>query len=624
MKDVLLKMMLMLIAFIIANQEIFPYSQNSKSTLEFYKKDKIRHSVEEILHERNEYLESPQGKVNTESESLNAYETIVSDDEKMESEITIAINPLDSANILISPIKKPTNPIEGLSCPIYYTKDFGKTWEQSDFITKPMYPEALLAGGGDPVLAFDADGKAYLSWIHLFLTLNNGQPDSLFMATFWAYSADGGESWQMEGDGIVGNTLDGSKYDPNGVKFKSLFDKEWLAVDKSASQYRNNLYMSTTKISGESGQMAASIVVFVKPAGEKEFNEESVRVSDESFLQVQFSSIEVDNNGHIHLAFFGQNETSCALYHSVSTDGGKSFGPNTKISDFTGLLTQIDDETVVGVPQDRLYPCPYIAIDNSEFDNGGALYITWSSNGVKENNKTGMNVYFCKSNDGGASWSEPSMINSSEADIKQDCYYPSIAVNKNGVIVITWYDRTEDPDNLNANYYISYSFDGGDTFTAPVSLTSIPTNFSDLSASNFGIGEYNQIVTTGAYAIPVWGDGRKNNGDIDVYCAIVPITENLTSVDQVYPVFSDFRLNEPMPNPAEDFCNIDLQITKPANIRISLVNNIGERIKLVSEKYYESGDYNINIDLNGINPGAYFIVIESGANYTAKKLIIIE
>ncbi|MBN1447599.1 MAG: T9SS type A sorting domain-containing protein, partial [Bacteroidetes bacterium] len=45
----------------------------------------------------------------------------------------------------------------------------------------------------------------------------------------------------------------------------------------------------------------------------------------------------------------------------------------------------------------------------------------------------------------------------------------------------------------------------------------------------FGIGDYDKALSTSFYAIPIWSDGRSNNGDMNVYAAFVPI-------DHVIPV----------------------------------------------------------------------------------------
>src|SRR5688572_17585592 len=89
-----------------------------------------------------------------------AVDGLVSGDDLPESEVHAVINPNDPTNIIISPIRQDlgNGSVAGISCPIYYSKDFGRTWKKSAFQTLPSDPNAVVVGGGDPVLAFDSRG----------------------------------------------------------------------------------------------------------------------------------------------------------------------------------------------------------------------------------------------------------------------------------------------------------------------------------------------------------------------------------------------------------------------------------------------------------------------------------
>jgi hypothetical protein len=80
-----------------------------------------------------------------------------------ESEVHAAINPTDTTNIVVGPIH--ISPASGMILPIYYTTNFGASWTKSSYQAIPYEFGAQISGGGDPVFAFDADGKVYMSWI---------------------------------------------------------------------------------------------------------------------------------------------------------------------------------------------------------------------------------------------------------------------------------------------------------------------------------------------------------------------------------------------------------------------------------------------------------------------------
>ena len=592
-----------------------------KSSLEFYKHEKLRIPVERILEKiNNPGIVTPEQKNKSDKQQFGYPDAPVSTANEMESEVSAAINPTDSNNIIVSPIN---NSGYGMYCPVYYTTDFGASWEKSNFNNDTRIEKAYVMGGGDPVLIYDADGRAYMTWIHLVLTVEGMNPDSVFMATYWAYSDDGGQTWIRENNDLVGNTLTKAKYDISGINFTALYDKEWLACDHSNSEYRNNLYMSTTYIGINEDVQGARIKVYTKPSDAQTFNEEGVVVAGEEYDQVQFSMIDVDNEGTLHIVFFGQKNGESSLYHSKSTDGGQTFSEEVKISNFYGVLSP-DRISVTGIPNERLFPSPYLAVDKSNSDTDGDLYFTWSANGIDNDENSGKNVYFSKSTDGGARWSDPIIINNSESGIVRDCYYPSLAVSDEGVVIVTWYDRNNDPDNIHAEYYIAYSFDGGKSFTSHNPISSEKTNFSDLVSTDFGIGEYNQIVATKGYAIPVWGDGRKNNGDVDIYCAFVPITPDLSPVDEIVHINPDFYLSEIYPNPASGLIKADFTIKEAGNYTLSIYNSSGKKVREIFNKAYLSGTYEQEFNLENINSGQYYLVLSSYKYKSVKKLNIVK
>jgi len=82
---------------------------------------------------------------------------------------------------------------------------------------------------------------------------------------------------------------------------------------------------------------------------------------------------------------------------------------------------------------------------------------------------------------------------------------------------------------------VAYSTDGGKTFTNPIIASTVPSNFATIGMKNneFGIGEYNQVISTKGYAIPVWSDGRTGTGDLNVYASFIKLGDGSTSVEKI-------------------------------------------------------------------------------------------
>lgn len=556
------------------------------------------------------------------------YEMEVSGISLVESEIHAAINPFDSNNIIISPIRqKPGDQIQVIDCPVYFTKDFGKTWNESEFSAKPSRDNVFLAGGGDPVLAFDAEGKAYHTWINLYFTRIGNNYDSVFADMYWAKSNDGGEEWIRSANDRVGRGL--GKYTLNSTYgLNKMLDKQWIAVDRSNSPFKNNLYVVLTEITAGTTNNSR-IKLFKKLADADTFQIESVQINKYTYNLVQFSSIDVDHKGTIHITFYGNNGSVNSLFYSNSTDGGNTFSPEIKITDFTFAGSRIilgnQNDRVVGMSQQRFYPCPILAVDKSEKSpNAGNIYLVWTANGINSVKGDGMDIYFTSSSDNGQSWSSPSIINDDEKGKKVSQYYPSITVNKRGVVIISWYDRRHDSTDNKAHYYMTASFDGGKTFLPNYRITGLETNFSrvGIKNNNFGIGEYNQVLASDYYAIPVWADGRTNDGNLNIYTAFIPLDESLLSVERVANIYNTVTLEEIFPNPAKNRISVKVIGGLDKSAEVQILNYQGKIIQKFDNIIQQKNEEVLEFSLDKFTSGIYFFKLTDKNNYIVKKFII--
>ncbi|HEU4717927.1 MAG TPA: T9SS type A sorting domain-containing protein, partial [Bacteroidia bacterium] len=348
-------------------------------------------------------------------------------------------------------------------------------------------------------------------------------------------------------------------------------------------------------------------------------------VSDNSFTSVQFTDIVVDNNGYVHVSFFGSKDSvNYAVWHSVSTDGGMTFSTPVKISDahVPGFSGDQPNANIVGIDPTRFYPCQHLACDNSSGPNANNLYATWTANGTTSAATAGLDIYFSRSTDGGATWSSPVIINNDTATAA-DNFYSAITMNGNGVVLLSWYDRRTDPvNNKTTHYYFAYSSDGGQTFQGNQQITNTPTDFSTIGAQNngFGIGEYTQIVATGAYAIPVWTDGRTNDGDCNIYCATIqwatfsgvaePVAVNNHHISSVYP------------NPSSGSLSITLDFGTAQNANVTITDLSGRTVMNVCDGKTFEGKSRMDIDVSALAAGNYLLVLRTENGKETSKFTV--
>src|SRR5207302_3639106 len=124
------------------------------------------------------------------------------------------------------------------------------------------------------------------------------------------------------------------------------------------------------------------------------------------------------------------------LHVITSRDGGVSFDPSHKIADVAldrprsegGILNQLAADPGSKAFKDRLYAAfPAIVDDRIQ------IQLSYSA-------------------DKGKTWSKPTLVNDDRSPEKgghgPDHLLPSVAVNKDGVVLVTWYDRRDAKDNL--------------------------------------------------------------------------------------------------------------------------------------------------------------------------------
>jgi hypothetical protein len=77
------------------------------------------------------------------------------------------------------------------------------------------------------------------------------------------------------------------------------------------------------------------------------------------------------------------------------------------------------------------------------------------------------------------------------------------------------------------------------------------------------------------------------------------------------------------PNPCKDQLGISFTLSKNADIRISLINALGQTILTSLYPSQKTGTQLLNINLPAIEPGIYSLRMEDGLSAMVKKVIII-
>ena len=555
----------------------------------------------------------------------SAAESNLSKSKEAESEMHAAINPLDSNNIIVATMQyspEGGNPLVSpisLKIFIYYTKDGGQSWSTSSFSPLSSTFFSWLYAGGDPVIAFDSQGRAYLSYLSVEFTLLEFR----FAAKLsYAQSNNGGESWTPKG--LIDAVTFLSFTDTN----RKIVDKEWIATDLSkSSTHQGNLYCAYTEL--DIADTSYNIYVKRKPAAVDTFERIRRSVTKGQLVFAQFVTIGVDPKGVLHVVFAGAEpyDQILHLFHCRSADGGLNFSnPKKLLGIAIPCFPPVPGEecTVKGFVTERIYPCPSLTIDPSSGASGGNLYITWSGLDIYGSNTAdqSMDIFLLRSSDGGNTWSSPRKVNTDKAQGVEQ-FYPSAYVNPKGILVVSWYDRREDPGNQSGRYYLSNSCDGGISFSPEIPVSGQGMDFvaAGLLNDNFGVGEYTQVVATGSKAFPFWADGRSNDGNLEVMSSKVNLACNrAVAVQEVQNLSSALRLERVFPNPMQTALNLAVETMAAGEVEIKLIGMDG-RVLQTQATAVGQGKQLLKVNTSTLSTGAYWVELRFEGARVARLVV---
>lgn len=508
-----------------------------------------------------------------------------------EGEGFLAINPNDSNHLIVSYMDF-GDPNLALKFPIYYSMDGGATWQASSFdpfsIFTQDYPSSIVGGGGDPVFAFADDGTIYYSWIFLGVDTNSFQFD---FTLNWASSVDNGATFQVSQGRkhFIGHgTL--TPFGTIGDDGDGIFDRQWFAVDNSGGANDGRLYNSCVFFPSDSTLLAGDgIVIRYKDAGVDSFAVANIPISPNA--GVQFANVVVDGSGGVHVAY--GDLVNEEIMYSSSTNGstfstpkviavGQDFAPGpVSLHDRDNVASNM----VVDLSDDHLY----------------VVYTDFPLSGVEG--------YFLKSPDGGATWSSPLDI-STIANGNQ-VLMPTVSAY-NGKVSISWYDV--DNSDVSTQYTIQ-SLDKGATWGTPTVVSLSTTNFA--TAGTDWYGDYHTSVRTNCKTYTLWSDGR--SGSPKMYVGITKNCQGI-SIEELSPITDVVSVGKLFPNPAKSYFTLEVSSKIKGEAQLNLLDLTGKKIAELSQSVIGEGENTITIELPSyISNDTYLVeILTPEGRYTRK------
>jgi len=331
---------------------------------------------------------------------------------------------------------------------VYVSADAGKNW---DFVLA----NDKAVHSGDPSCTFGPDGMAYFTAIE---RLEAGNKQLVVYR-----SKDGGQTWSQPAV-LLGSTIS--------------VDRPYVVVDESGSSYRGTIYIygliTHRSVDGENVGLSVALwrsrdrgVTYEGPILRAPNNKEltfhpanGVVLSDGTLI---FPIAELDSNkrndGYVGSSYRKADVSNGTLKVIVSRDGGASIEPAFKVSDI--YYDWREEATSI----------PSLAADSGSLEFKDRVYAAWADG---RHGRTQILVSYSK--DKGRTWSKPQIVSDDQPTMGDgpNQFMPTVAVNRNGVVAVMWYDRRDAPDSFGYSVRVSASLDGGDTWQPSVRVSEAP------------------------------------------------------------------------------------------------------------------------------------------------------
>lgn len=367
----------------------------------------------------------------------------------------------------------PEHPGRLISCSQVFPPDIGKSRSQYCYVSfdngQTWVPTLKITNGllnADPTVGYGFGEDVYVVTINLTDFAKPQDPDP--------------EARQGEAATVVYKSSDGGRTWKESARFPAL-DREYISIDKTKGKYAGRIYVEgLADIKGISGSLRPSLQLFRSLDGGKtflgpvsaEFSEgtgpaggiDNSAVLADGTLVVMFRLTKLGRKAQLEQEpSLGPN---CELHVISSKDGGESFGASQKIADFKSDFEGFRGSTIGQLavdPGSKLFPDRLYAVFPAIVSGRTQVLLSHSA-------------------DKGKTWSKPVIVNDDRSperrDNGPDHLLPSVAVNRDGIVLITWYDRREAKDDRKWRLRAAASLDGGETFSASAPVSEALNDYS--------------------------------------------------------------------------------------------------------------------------------------------------
>lgn len=370
----------------------------------------------------------------------------------------------------------------------------------------------------------------------------------------------------------------------------------------------------------------------------------SVEIGDFNFVYGTYPNITVSDDGIFYTIIYevvtSWGSTDGKIYFSKSTDNGLTWsnvvnvwdngsgydfppaivthGQNLMIINNRGpfyqqyfahmfFTTSADNgntwqsaSSVVQYPDSVMGKYPSAVVDTN-----GTVYALWFRGHWHGNSSR---VVFSKSDDWGQSWSGEVQVNDNTVTKNAWSLHwmaTSLAISDNGNLYAIWQDERRDLGTNNYDIYLSYSLDGGQTWSSDT----LVNNSVNVHQVNPSVSVKSGTIDT---VLIVWQEERNPTG-IEDGIAFTP---------------TEFELEQNYPNPFNPITTISYQLPALSSVQLEIYNTLGQKVKTLVKAHKPAGSYTVQwngTDDTGVPvaSGVYVYRLQAGPLSQNRKMLLL-
>jgi hypothetical protein len=277
----------------------------------------------------------------------------------------------------------------------------------------------------------------------------------------------------------------------------------------------------------------------------------------------------------VHVVWYDGRDGNDEIYYKRSTDAGASWGADTRLTNNTSLSQR-----------------PGVAV------TGLAVQVLWTD--FRDGNAE---IYHKRSTDEGVSWGTDTRLTNNNAD----SYNPCVTASGTAAHLV-WYDNRDG----NQEIYYKRSTDEGVSWGADTRLTNHAPGISYLPS----------VSVSGSAVHVVWSDNRDANYEIYYKRDSTGNPVGITNINSEIP--DQFSLSQNYPNPFNPVTNIEFSIPKPGFAKLVIYDILGAELSTLVNEKLGAGTYKADWDASANPSGIYFYIL-TGENFSeTKKMILIK